>query len=783
MNYHTDTMVHWILASCIALFPPICVQAQPPTTEAIAAEIQRVLTPEAPFAYHERLSTEPVHRPRRNPDAVPADGELALPAAGWTLVGPRRDDPLIGHALRDFQDYLNKSMGVQVALEERESLDGWEDLTQHIVAGTPADLPGAGAALKGPKDYEITVTPDRITVCGFDARGVMYGLYHLEARMNLREAPFLPADLHTVRHSLHEARMVQSWMGWMEFPDAVLSHLAHDGFDAIFASVYTNPNGDRTTAENSTDFYARLMHKIRRQDPARVRDLIDRAKRFGIKVYTPIIYQYVGTEESEADLRRLVRDILQDFPDIAGFVLLTEGFWYKQWGGLHGASKEHVEDWSRNWSHAVGVVAEECRKVDPDIEILPWEYNIDFRPSNVETKCFFIQQLPEGVTPLLTWENGKGFEIDGLHGHLRDYGINVVGPAEVTEAQIAEARARGMRVYSNAQTFSCGAQLQTVPYNPFPQQWHARYERLAEFGIDGTLESWSSGYAPSFMTELRAWYAWSDAPPLDELLRQFAARDFGAENAAAVVRAWDLFSQAVCLLPDTGPYMGTTNAIGNPIFFDPPPARTATFRYSWMDQGAWMGYLGAEINPYWPFTVTRLVFLPDFSNGSNRAESYARSVSGIEAPGEAKVLPVFLKYLRKTTDKLGEGLELYRAAALSSPEAKRAGALREVIVAEQQHRMLLSSQAILTFEDKRLQLMAEPDPAKASALLDEMEAIVREEIARVEIALIAVTHDSRIGFQFECDYVYSPYSLREKLDVLRDTLERKLPAHRARIAG
>jgi len=143
-----------------------------------------------------------------------------------------------------------------------------------------------------------------------------------------------------------------------------------------------------------------------------------------------------------------------------------------------------------------------------------------------------------------------------------------------------------------------------------------------------------------------------------------------------------------------------------------------------------------------------------------------------------KVLPVFLKYLRLTTDKLGEGLALYRAAAMASPEAKRAGALREVIIAEQHHRMLLSSQAILTFEDMRLQLAAETDPAEAAALLGAMEAILREEIDRTEIALIAMRHDSRLGFQFECDYVYSPYSLGEKLEVLRDTLDRQLPAYR-----
>ncbi len=749
------------------------------STEAVAAEIARVLPTEAPYAYHERLSQEPVHRARRNVDTQVESGEMEISPTGWRLVWKSRESTVLSGAVLDLQDYLAVSMGVRVSIEARDGLGDHSTLGQSIVVGTREDLPDVGAGLKGPKDYAIAVTQDRITVCGYDERGVLFGLHNLEARMNLREAPFLPANLNTVRHSLYDTRMVQSWMGWMEFPDTVLSHMAHDGFDAIFASVYTNPNGDRTTAESSTDFYARLMHRIRHQDPARVRDLIDRAKRFGIKVYTPIIYQYTGTPESEADLRRLVKELLRDFPDIQGYVLLTEGFWYKQWGGGHGASKEYIEDWARQWSRAVAIVAEECHAVNPAIEILPWEYNIDFRPSNVDTKRYFIQQLPQNTTPLLTWENGKSFEIDGLQGHLKDYGINVVGPAEVTAAQIVEARKRGMKVYSNAQTFSCGAQLQTVPYQPFPQQWHARYKALEEHGINGTLESWSSGYVPCFVTELRGWYCWSDAPPLEELLLKIAARDFGTEHAANVVKAWDLFSQAARLVPDTGPYMGTTNAVGNPIFFEQPPARTGTFHHSWMDQGMWQGYLGAEMNPYWPFTVSRLVFIPDFSNQSNVAESYARGVSGIESPGDQKVLPVFLKYLRLATDKLGEGLALYRAAAMESPEGKRTGALREVIVAEQIERMLLSNQAILGFEDLRLQLMAEKDPAKAGSLLDQMEGILREEITRTELVLNAMAHDARIGFQYEVDYVYTPYSLGEKLEVLREGLEVQLPAYRA----
>ena len=755
-----------------SLRTPAPVQAEV-TTEAFAREVERVLPQEKPYDYHKRLSEGPVHVARRDPEAKLQAGELVLPEQGWKLVWNQHSSSVLQNAVQDFQDYLATSMGVHVEVEGRDSLESWQNLNRSIVVGTRDQLPGCGTALKGPKDYEIVATPERLTVCGYDERGAMFGLYNLEARMNLREGPFLPANLKTVRHSLYEVRMVQSWMGWMEFPDRLLSHLAHDGFDGIFASAYANPNGDCTTADSSTEFYARMLFQVRRQDPARMRDLINRASRFGIKVYTPIVYQYLGTPESEAGLRKLVQDILKEFPDIQGYVLLTEGFWYKQWGGCHGASKEYVQDWARNWSRAVGIVAEECHRVNPAIEVLPWEYNIDFRPQNVDLKRYFIQQLPANTIPLLTWENGKGFELDGMQGYLRDYSLNQIGPAEVTDAQIGEARRRGMKVYCKADTFTSW-QFGTMPYLPVPYQWFARYRALEKYGVNGTMESWSSGYTPNFMTELRAWYCWSGAPPLEELLNAIAARDFGVGGKEMVLKAWDHFSRAIRLVPDTGPNMGTNNAIGNPLFFQEPPLRTTTFKHSWTDHDKWMGYFGGQINPYWPFTVSRMVFYPDFTNRTNHAELYARSATGVEVGPETKVLPVFLKHLRQASDQMEEGLKLYRTAALESPKSKRQRAIREAVVAEHLQRMMQSDYAILEFEDLRLQLTAEQDRRKTVAILDRMETILREEIARTEISLLAATRDSRLGFQLEQDYVYTPYSLREKLESLHETLKKQL---------
>jgi hypothetical protein len=126
-----------------------------------------------------------------------------------------------------------------------------------------------------------------------------------------------------------------------------------------------------------------------------------------------------------------------------------------------------------------------------------------------------------------------------------------------------------------------------------------------------------------------------------------------------------------------------------------------------------------------------------------------------------------------------EGLKLYREAALASPEAKRAQAVREVIVAEQMQRMMQSDHAILQFEDLRFQLAKEQSSAKRKTILDTMEKIAQDELARTELSLLAVTRDSRLGFQFEQDYVYTPYSLQEKINVLKDTLNKQIPAARS----
>jgi len=742
------------------LLPSFSLAQNSPTS---AAEFDRkafaALPTEPSYSFVKELTagTDP-ELGRRDSAAQPGPDEMAVSNQGWTLVIHSGAGSPLREAAQALHSYLANAMQVELGVQERPSLADWSTSKQEIIAGRREDLPGCGAELKSGKDYQIMVSPERVIVCGYDEAGAMYGLYNLEERFSLREAPYLPRHLNTIRHSLYKARMTLSGLGWMEWPDSYLAMLSRYGFDSIYASVYDNPNGVGGPPP--------YWDKMRRQDPARVHDLIRRAARYGIKLYCPIVYLYTGTAENEAGLRKLVRDIVAEFPEIRGYILLTEGFFYQTWFGAGGQGNLDLRDWTAHWAQGVRIVTEECKRLNPAIEVLPWNYNVDFRPEYVDLNRFVIDQLPQDSIPLVTFENGKDFEFDGQHGSVRDYSISQVGPAEVAEAQISEAHKRGMRgMYTKADTWASW-QFGTMPYLPFPFQWYARYQALEKSGVDGTMESWSYGFKPNFVAELRGWYSWTDAPPLESLLRQIARRNFGAGNENLVMSAWKHFSRAITYDPDTGPTSGGNAAVANPLFFQQPGSHIMTLEHSWTDQAIWSG--DSSLNPYWPYSPRQFVLYPDFTNHTNVAERYASPMS----------LGVFNKYLLKAADEMAEGLKSYRMAALKAPPSKRQHAFREVLLAEQVERMLRSNNAVLEFEDLRFHLARSDSPAEQKRNLDRMTGLLKAELDRTNSALETARRDSRLGYEWEEDYIYWLEPLEKKIQLLKETLNEQIPAYR-----
>ncbi len=147
----------------------------------------------------------------------------------------------------------------------------------------------------------------------------------------------------------------------------------------------------------------------------------------------------------------------------------------------------------------------------------------------------------------------------------------------------------------------------------------------------------------------------------------------------------------------------------------------------------------------------------------NAAERYVRPFT----------LPVFQKYLPLAAEEMEKGLKDYRRAALAAPLHKQPGAFREVLLAEQLQRMMRSEHALLEFEDLRFRI-----ETKDGDSAERLAAILRDEIDRTQASLETARRDSRLGYEWEQDYIYTPYTLEEKLRLLRTTLNEQLPAPR-----
>ncbi|MCA9414369.1 MAG: hypothetical protein KC944_24365, partial [Candidatus Omnitrophica bacterium] len=133
-----------------------------------------------------------------------------------------------------------------------------------------------------------------------------------------------------------------------------------------------------------------------------------------------------------------------------------------------------------------------------------------------------------------------------------------------------------------------------------------------------------------------------------------------------------------------------------------------------------------------------------------------------------------------SAEEFEKGLRSYRRAALGAPETKREGAIKEVMVAEQIRNMLLSLNAILEFEDLRFRLVHLEGDDSTEEILGRMKEILRDEIERTERSLVIAERDSRLGYECEQDYVYTPYVLREKIRLLKDTLNDQVPSYEKR---
>ena len=121
----------------------------------------------------------------------------------------------------------------------------------------------------------------------------------------------------------------------------------------------------------------------------------------------------------------------------------------------------------------------------------------------------------------------------------------------VSEAKIAKER--NIRLYAMTNTGGRTWDIGVIPYVPTPYQWLKRYKAMLEcqklYGLCGTMDSHHYGWTPSYISDFAKWVFEDPNCDPEDILRRLAARDFSQEAVPTVLKAWQIFSDAIDTMP------------------------------------------------------------------------------------------------------------------------------------------------------------------------------------------------------------------------------------------
>ena len=341
-------------------------------------------------------------------------------------------------------------------------------------------------------------------------------------------------------------RMVHSSAGIDEFPDEYLAAVSKTGVDSILVYISNPPDVTRTGRHEDI--------------PALVRC----AAKYGIGVYAyadfPVKAAKLHPKEPGARdwYDEIYGSIVKNAPGLKGLVCVGESvafpyldhrptsFWWNRVpGGCRATSSNPVLDWA-DWLELVKSVTRQYR---PDFEIVFWTYNWFRQPE--EKRLALLEKIPTDVSLLVTFEMGdKPVKRCGLDWLVEDYSITRPGPGTTFRSEAAVAKRRGIRLYSMTNTGGRTWDFGLLPYEPVPWRWKDRFEAIrrarATWGLAGLMESHHYGFRPNFIAELATKVLADGYKPdqFEGILRSFAVREGGEENADALMGAWKDWSEA-----------------------------------------------------------------------------------------------------------------------------------------------------------------------------------------------------------------------------------------------
>jgi hypothetical protein len=403
------------------------------------------------------------------------------------------------------------------------------------------------------------------------------------------------------------------------FPDGYLERLADCGINGVWMQAVLET---LAPSKHFPEFGQGSETRL-----ANLRRLVERAHKFGVKVYL-----YLNEPRSKPDA------FFARHPDLRGsksqefHAMCTSAPVVRDWiasslehvfrqapalGGLFSITMSenltncfsHSNGWAKAVPVASGcprcsrrtswdVIAElldtfrqGVRRASPMAEIIAYDWGWG---EGLAGKL--IPLLASDVKLLSISEWHAPVERGGVRTRVGEYSISVVGPGPRATRNWRLASERGLQTLAKTQ-FNNTWEISAVPYIPVPGLIVDHCLNLTRAGIGGVMASWTCGGYPSLNLEAAEAVYRHPHPTKNEILARLAARRYGAGAAPQVVEAWEQFARAFQEFPYGAAIytIPTQHGPANLLRLKPTGHRAAMILFPHDDLKGWCGAYPPEV--------------------------------------------------------------------------------------------------------------------------------------------------------------------------------------------
>lgn len=732
--------------------------------------------------------------------ASAAEGEVTVDES-WCLIR-ESDHEIVVTAYDHLAGFLKSSLNVDLSADRT-------DRAIRLVLDDTLD--------GDTETHRLRVGETGIEIAGVDVFGVLQGVFRLEALMKERGGPFVPSGEQIrkplFRNRVHRSALspfyleeltgldgppfdVRSWRA-MQYPayieedagpdvfyhDNHLLRFAEHGFNGIWVRAclrhFAKQSAFPEFGEHSDAILGKLRALCRRANRQGMRVFLYMQEPLGfhesdpfwekyphikgiVTPHAPIYTMCTANQEVLAYMREGSQYMFEHCPELAGILLISASE-FPSHCYCHARRSDDPQE--RQKAIAEGKLCPRCeprtpqeviaevitsirdgvKAANPSAEVIAWNWSWSFFEEDPQIGV--LERLPEDVIVMGDYERGtqtKALDFDYLND---EYSIKVIGPSPRFQGVADFQASRNMPVYAKLQ-IGTTHEIPNVPYLPTLQKIAKKYIGLPAAGVSGMMTCWNFGNMLSLGTETANEFSWDpqEQDP-DKGVWRVAARNFGSRAADLVTQGWARISEAQDDFPGS-----------IPVMYYGPISRAPAFHFEF-----------DTIDQDFP----RSWLLDDQTRG-DRLERWSSPF------GPAKVAECF----RAVVAKWGEGVALMRQAISLTEGDDRVRLERETGPAEMCRLQLLCSANLIEFLLARNALLDATDAQEKSAQLDTMERLCRAELEDAAAAIPLCEADSRLGWHGEAyGYMITPELIEEKLAGLRQILEARIPAERAKLGG